>query len=164
MTDGHDGLVAAVKELFPATPRQRCLVYKQRNVLNAVPRRVRHDVGAELAGIWAQPTKQEAVIQLDAFKAKYGKLYPEAVRNVALGLPCAIHGELFTMSRVPAASCACSQPVSPYCHRSPLCGSARTADLACSQVLLRSDGLCAKDLCRATSLSHCPLGVNVKIP
>ena len=66
VTDGHDGLVAAVKELFPATPRQRCLVHKQRNVLNAVPRRVRHDVGTELAGVWAQPTKQEAVIQLAA--------------------------------------------------------------------------------------------------
>jgi putative transposase len=38
VTDGHDGLVAAVSELFPATPRQRCLVHKQRNVLNAIPR------------------------------------------------------------------------------------------------------------------------------
>jgi transposase-like protein len=41
VTDGHDGLLAAVTELFPATPRQRCLLHKQRNVLNAVPRRVR---------------------------------------------------------------------------------------------------------------------------
>jgi putative transposase len=70
VTDGHDGLVAAVKELFGATPRQRCLLHKQRNVLNAVPRRVRHEVEAELVGIWAQPTKQDAVIQLAAFKAK----------------------------------------------------------------------------------------------
>jgi hypothetical protein len=41
VTDGHEGLLAAVQELFPATPRQRCLVHKQRNVLSAVPRRVR---------------------------------------------------------------------------------------------------------------------------
>jgi transposase-like protein len=41
VTDGHDGLVAAVTEVFPATPRQRCLLHKQRNVLSAVPRRVR---------------------------------------------------------------------------------------------------------------------------
>jgi len=66
VTDGHDGLLAAVTYLFPATPRQRCLLHKQRNVLNAVPRRVRHDVEAELAGIWTQPTKQGAVIQLAA--------------------------------------------------------------------------------------------------
>jgi transposase-like protein len=72
-----------VKELFPATPRQRCLVHKQRNVLNAIPRRVRQDVETELVGIWAQPTKEGAMTQLAAFKAKYGKLYPEAVRSLA---------------------------------------------------------------------------------
>src|SRR6266436_4979781 len=82
VSDGHDGLLAAVKELFPATPRQRCLLHKQRNVLNAVPRRVRREVETELLGIWAQPTKQGAMTQLAAFKAKYGQLYPEAVRSL----------------------------------------------------------------------------------
>ncbi len=83
VTDGHDGLLAAVTHLFPATPRQRCLLHKQRNVLNAVPRRVRHEVEAELAGIWTQPTKQGAVTQLAAFKAKYSHRYPEAVRSLS---------------------------------------------------------------------------------
>jgi transposase-like protein len=83
VTDGHDGLLAAITHVFPATPRQRCLLHKQRNVLNAVPRRVRHEVETELAGIWAQPTKQEALTQLAAFKAKYSRLYPEAVRSLA---------------------------------------------------------------------------------
>ncbi len=83
VTDGHDGLLAAVSELFSATPRQRCLVHKQRNVLNAIPRRERGDVQAELVGIWEQPSKQEALTQLAAFKAKYGKRYPEAVRSLA---------------------------------------------------------------------------------
>jgi len=83
VTDGHDGLVAAVKELFTATPRQRCLVHKQRNVLNAIPRRERGEVQAELVGIWEQPTKPEALIQLAAFKAKYAQRYPEAVRSLA---------------------------------------------------------------------------------
>jgi putative transposase len=83
VTDGHDGLLAAVRHLFTATPRQRCLLHKQRNVLNAVPRRVSRDVATELAGIWAQPNKQGALTQLAAFKAKYGHLYPEAVRSLA---------------------------------------------------------------------------------
>ena len=83
VTDGHDGLLAAVAELFSATPRQRCLVHKQRNVLNAIPRRERADVQAELVGIWEQPTKQEALIHLAAFKAKYAVRYPEAVRSLA---------------------------------------------------------------------------------
>ena len=83
MTDGHDGLLAAVSALFAATPRQRCLVHKQRNVLSAIPKRERGDVQAKLVGIWQQPSKQEAVAQLAAFKAKYSKRYPEAVRSLA---------------------------------------------------------------------------------
>jgi putative transposase len=83
VTDGHDGLLAAVSELFSATPRQRCLVHKQRNILNAIPRRERGEVQAELVGIWEQPTQQEALTQLAAFKAKYSKRYPEAVRSLA---------------------------------------------------------------------------------
>jgi putative transposase len=83
VTNGHDGLLAAVSELFSAMPRQRCLMHKQRNILNAIPRRERGDVQAELVGIWDQPSKQEAAAQLVAFKAKYSKRYPEAVRSLA---------------------------------------------------------------------------------
>jgi putative transposase len=83
VTDGHDGLLAAVAQLFAATSRQRCLVHKQRNVLNAIPKRERAEVAAELVGIWQQPSKQGAVVQLETFKAKYGKRYPEAVRSLA---------------------------------------------------------------------------------
>ncbi len=82
VTDGHDGLLGAVAELFSATPRQRCLVHKQRNVLAAIPRRERGEVQAELVGIWEQATKSEALTQLAAFKAKYAVRYPEAVRSL----------------------------------------------------------------------------------
>jgi putative transposase len=82
VTDGHEGLLAAVSEQFTATPRQHCLLHKQRNVLNAIPRRERGEVQAELVGIWGQPTKEEALTQLVAFKAKYAVRYPEAVRSL----------------------------------------------------------------------------------
>ena len=98
VTDGHDGLLAAVSELFSATPRQRCLVHKQRNVLSAIPRRERDDVQAELVGIWEQPNKQEAVTQLMAFKAKYSQRYPEAVRSLGED-----EEHLFTFYQFPAA-------------------------------------------------------------
>jgi putative transposase len=39
VTDGHDGLLAAIYSLFPVTLRQRCLVHKQRNVMNAIAKR-----------------------------------------------------------------------------------------------------------------------------
>jgi putative transposase len=83
VTDGHDGLLAAVSALFTATPRQRCLVHKQRNVMNALPRREQDPIAAELAGIWNQPTKEQALIELAAFKAKYHQRYPEAVRSLS---------------------------------------------------------------------------------
>ncbi len=83
VTDGHDGLLAAVASLFPATPRQRCLVHKQRNVLNAIPKREQQEVATDLAGIWKQDKQEEALLNLAAFKAKYQKRYPEAVRSLS---------------------------------------------------------------------------------
>jgi putative transposase len=82
VTDGHEGLLAAVADLFPITLRQRCLVHKQRNVMSAVPKREQQEVMTELKGIWQQETKQEALLNLAAFKAKYHKRYPEAVRSL----------------------------------------------------------------------------------
>ncbi len=83
VTDGHDGLLAAVGSLFTATLRQRCIVHKQRNVMNAIPHRERKEVSAELAGIWKQEKKEDALLNLAAFKAKYQKRYPEAVRSLS---------------------------------------------------------------------------------
>jgi putative transposase len=82
VTDGHEGLLAAVCALFPATPRQRCVVHKQRNVMNAIPHRERKEVATELAGIWKQEKKEDALLNLAAFKAKYRQRYPEAVRSL----------------------------------------------------------------------------------
>jgi putative transposase len=82
VTDGHDGLLAAVSSLFPATLRQRCVVHKQRNVMNAIAHREQKEVAAELAGIWKQEKKEDALLNLAAFKAKYQKRYPEAIRSL----------------------------------------------------------------------------------
>ena len=82
VTDGHDGLLAAVTSLFPATPRQRCLVHKQRNVMSAIPKREQQEVATELSGIFKQEKREEALLNLAAFKAKYQKRYPEALRSL----------------------------------------------------------------------------------
>jgi putative transposase len=82
VTDGHDGLLAAVAALFPTTLRQRCLVHKQRNVMNAIPKREHQEVTTELTGIWKQEKKEDALLNLAAFKAKYRLRYPEAVRSL----------------------------------------------------------------------------------
>src|SRR6266446_3226137 len=82
VTDGHEGLLAAISSLFSATPRQRCVVHKQRNVLNAIPHRERKEVSTELAGIFKQERKEDALLNLAAFKATYQKRYPEAIRSL----------------------------------------------------------------------------------
>ncbi len=82
VTDGHDGLLSAIGSLFPVTPRQRCLVHKQRNVLNAIPHRERQEVITELTGIWKQEKREDALLNLAAFQAKYQKRYPEAIRSL----------------------------------------------------------------------------------
>ena len=125
VTDGHDGLLSAVSQLFSAPPRQGCLVHKQRNVLNAIPRRERSDIQPELVGIWDQPTKQEAFIQLAAFKAKYGKRYPEAVRSLAedeehlltfYAFPAAMHRYIQTTNAIESLGSQCAPT-----HRSDRC-------------------------------------------
>jgi len=81
VTEGHDGILAAVGALFPATPRQRCLVHKQRNVMNAIPKRAQDPIATEFAGIWKHPTKEQALTERAAFKGKYAQRSPEAVRS-----------------------------------------------------------------------------------
>jgi putative transposase len=80
LTDGGGALLEALAEVFSATPRQRCLLHVQRSVTSAIPKGERGKVWAELSGIWQQPTKIEALTQLAAFKARYEKTYPEAVK------------------------------------------------------------------------------------
>jgi transposase-like protein len=82
VTDGHDGLLAALAALFPTTPRQRCLVHKQRNVMSSLPKREQQEVQTDLTGIWKQETKAEALVNRAAFQAKYQKRYPEAVHSL----------------------------------------------------------------------------------
>lgn len=82
VTDGNDGLLAALAQVFPATPRQRCLLHIQRAVTSAIPKGERGKIWSELSGIWQQPTKAEAQDQLLAFKARYQKTYPEALTSL----------------------------------------------------------------------------------
>jgi len=82
VTDGHEGILSAVAALFAATPRQRCVVHKQRNVMNAIAHRERKEVSTELSGIFKQERKEDALLNLAAFKAKYQKRYPEAIRSL----------------------------------------------------------------------------------
>lgn len=82
VTDGHDGLLAAIAALFPTTPRQRCLVHKRRNVMSSIPKREQQEVQIDFTGIWKQETKAEALLNLAAFQANEQKRSPEAIHRL----------------------------------------------------------------------------------
>ena len=50
--------------------------------MSAIPKREQQEVATELAGIWKQEKKEEALLNVAVFKAKYQKRYPEAVRSL----------------------------------------------------------------------------------
>ena len=86
-------------------------------MLNAIPRRERGDVQAELVGIWDQPSKQGAVAQLAAFKAKYSKRYPEALRSLAeeeentftfYEFPASMHRHIQTTNAIESLESQCA--------------------------------------------------------
>lgn len=79
VTDGDEGLIGVLERAFPHTPRQRCTNHKMRNVLAKVPKRDKREVAAVLKGIFAQPSREEARLQAQAFRARYETIYPEAV-------------------------------------------------------------------------------------
>jgi transposase-like protein len=82
LTDGNEGALAALAQIFPTTPRQRCLLHIQRSVTSAIPKGERGKIWAEISGIWQQATKEGALTQLAAFKARYAKTYPEALKSL----------------------------------------------------------------------------------
>ena len=51
------GLVEAMKEVFPDTQYQRCMVHFMRNILTNVPRKMSKEVSAKLKAIFAQEDK-----------------------------------------------------------------------------------------------------------
>src|SRR5260370_21510854 len=50
--------------------------------MNAIPKREHQEVTTELTGIWKQEKKEDALLNLAAFQAKYRQRYPEAVRSL----------------------------------------------------------------------------------
>src|SRR5215470_17891225 len=73
------------RQWLPSLPRPRangawCI--NSRVLMSAIPKREHEQIAAELAGIWQQPTKEQALSELAAFKGKYRERYPEAIRSL----------------------------------------------------------------------------------
>lgn len=90
--DGCAALIAALEELFPDVPRQRCVFHKLRNLLRAIvppaqasPEERRTYVRGVLrqaARIWQAPTYEEALRRYQRFRQRWRDEQPDLVATL----------------------------------------------------------------------------------
>ena len=78
IADGHLGIWSALSELHPSGEEQRCWNHKIRNVLDAMPKRIRASASEYLTKIPYADTKAECERRRDAFVNRYKKDFPKA--------------------------------------------------------------------------------------
>ena len=78
--DGLPGLEKVFKEEFPKAKVQRCQVHVARNVLAKVPRKLKQGVADDLRSIFYASSQEKALEFFSAFKDKWSKEIPSAVR------------------------------------------------------------------------------------
>lgn len=86
-TDGGGGLTAALEEVWPAVPRQRCWFHKMQNVSGKVRKRDRELILAGLRKVYQAPTRKAAQRQYIDWARRWKDLYPKAVLCVERDLP-----------------------------------------------------------------------------
>jgi len=86
ISDGNPGLIRGVREIWPKTPRQRCIVHRIRNVLARVPKNEQPTIRKAMNKIFYAPCEEEAKVQAHRFAQQWGNLYPEAVATLGRDL------------------------------------------------------------------------------
>ena len=84
-SDAHEGIIAALEDVFPDVPWQRCQAHFARNVADAAPKRLRAGLRSELAEMFNCRTLEEAVGRRDEIIADYAAGAPDAVRRLDEG-------------------------------------------------------------------------------
>ena len=74
--DGLKGFPQAIEAVFPKAIVQTCIVHMIRNSMRFVGWQQRKAVCAELRGVYAAPTEEAGLAELDAFEAKHAQRYP----------------------------------------------------------------------------------------
>ncbi len=82
ISDGVSALAKALREVYPTAKRQRCLVHKMANVLDKVPDKVHAEVLQALREIYHAKNRGDSLAHRRAFRERYGRLYPQAVRSL----------------------------------------------------------------------------------
>jgi transposase-like protein len=87
IADRCTGLVEAAREVFADARYQRCMVHFYRNVLTKVPKGRRIEVAAMLKAIYAQESKEEALVKAKRVIEQLRAKLPEAMQILEQGVP-----------------------------------------------------------------------------
>ena len=80
VSDNHEGLKAAIREVLPEAAWQRCYVHFLRNALDYVPRRVDDDCLQELRWFYDRRDLAEVRRDIGQWLAKWQAKYPQAMQ------------------------------------------------------------------------------------
>ena len=97
ISDGHEGLKAAVAAVLTGAAWQRCRVHVMRNVLSYVPRGDKSLVSAALRTIFSQPTEEAAKQQLIEVVLAMTSRWPKAAKVLEVS-----EGDVLTYMTFPA--------------------------------------------------------------
>lgn len=78
VSDSHEGLKKALRQVFTGACWQRCRVHFMRNLLARIPHRDKKAVAAAARLIFEQPSRQSAEVQLHLLAGKLDPTYPKA--------------------------------------------------------------------------------------
>ena len=84
--DGLPGLEMVFKEEFSNAKVQRCQVHVARNILAKVPKKLKKDIADEVRSIFYASSRQKAVGFFIAFKSKWERELPSAVKCLETSL------------------------------------------------------------------------------
>lgn len=95
-SDAHEGLVAALHDVWPDAAWQRCQAHFFRNVSDAAPKRLRAGLRSEMTEMFNCRTLAEAAARRDRILADYAEEAPQACERLDAGFDDAM-----TVMRLP---------------------------------------------------------------
>ncbi len=87
VTDGCEGLAAAIQTVYPHVLHQRCWVHKMRNILDKVCKRDYDTVKMGAQAIYLADSRGAAQAAFRAFRADWTQTYPGMVKRLERDLP-----------------------------------------------------------------------------
>ena len=81
-SDDHEGLKVAIERHFQGAGWQRCQVHYARNLTKMVPRAKREELAAGLRGVFAAPTREQALQTAGRLVDRWRKSYPKVADHI----------------------------------------------------------------------------------